>query len=134
MGCQQSTPSHVDPAFAKNAKIDGAVDATVLTQVEAKQLMSASTNSTKASSEKGSVSVNESLEVEEEMPDKIPKIDANGNLLAEEVVRRTSTSLQCTSVDIGCNKKGGKTFNMQVRNQKSSLLFWGMFFSPLVFS
>jgi hypothetical protein len=56
-----------------------------------------------------------SLEVDEEISYEIPKVDYNGNLLAEEVVRRTSTSLQTTTVTIGNTEKGGQELQVQVR-------------------
>lgn len=49
-----------------------------------------------------------SLEVDEERSDSLPKVDHNGFLVEEEIVRRTSSSLQCSSISIGSKEKGGK--------------------------
>jgi hypothetical protein len=73
------------------------------------------TTTTSVSTSPSTVVPSVSLEVDEEVTYEIPKVDHNGNLLAEEVVRRTSTSLQDTRVVIGGTGKGGKKFRLQVR-------------------
>ena len=52
-----------------------------------------------------------SLEVDEDDSYLLPKVDYNGHLLTEEIVRRTSSSLQCSSLSVG---KGEKKIELQV--------------------
>jgi len=49
-----------------------------------------------------------SLEADEEMSDHLPKLDQNGHLMPEEVVRRTSSSLSVWNIAVGNKGKGGK--------------------------
>ncbi|MGK3742413.1 MAG: hypothetical protein ACI8RD_002185 [Bacillariaceae sp.] len=53
-----------------------------------------------------------SLEVDEDDSYLLPKVDYNGHLITEEIVRRTSSSLQCSSLSVG---KEEKAFELQVR-------------------
>jgi hypothetical protein len=53
-----------------------------------------------------------SLEVDEDDSYLLPRVDYNGHLLTEEIVRRTSSSLQCSSLSVG---KEEKAFELQVR-------------------
>jgi hypothetical protein len=52
-----------------------------------------------------------SLEVDEDDSYLLPKVDYNGHLLTEEIVRRTSSSLQCSSLPV---RKGEKKIELQV--------------------
>jgi isoleucyl-tRNA synthetase len=133
MGCDQSTPLHVDPTFvAYNTKSvspsnvttsshgGGRKAASSSLHGNTKQLMSASSRSRTNASDVTTTTANNtlttsvSLEVDEEVTYSIPKVDHNGNLLAEEIVRRTSSSLQCTSLTVGSTKKGAKVVHMEV--------------------
>lgn len=55
-----------------------------------------------------------SLEVDEEPPKAPPKLNDDGKLMPEEVIRRTSSSLSVTPVVIGNKEKGGKVVQIQV--------------------
>ncbi|KAG7352698.1 protein phosphatase 2C [Nitzschia inconspicua] len=111
MGCQQSTPMMVDPTFvASNTTRKIPIEMPTQKQMS----RSGRSNTTTATSTSpGSVNPEVSLEVDEEVTYEIPKVDHNGNLLTEEIVRRTSTSLQTTSVVIGNAEKGGKTLQVE---------------------
>jgi hypothetical protein len=133
MGCEQSTPLlHVDPTFvvADNTKQknsnNGGGSAKARSPPsfhgDTKQLMSTSGRSKTTTSDgtatttaNYTLATSVSLEVDEEVTYSIPKVDHNGNLLAEEIVRRTSVSLQCTSVTVGSTKKGAKIIPIEVR-------------------
>jgi hypothetical protein len=51
-----------------------------------------------------------SVAVDEDVSYLLPKLDYNGHLLAEEIVKRTSSSVENSSLLIG---KGTKTFELQ---------------------
>lgn len=52
-----------------------------------------------------------SLAVDEDVSYLLPKLDYNGNLLTEEIVKRTSSSIQSTVLSIG---KGTNKFELKV--------------------
>ena len=56
-----------------------------------------------------------SLEVEEGSIDGNPKLNEDGSLHQEEVVRRTSSSLNESNILIGSKEKGGKEIRISVR-------------------
>jgi len=131
MGCQQSVPTDVDsffvpaksPSVAGSANISGTRKAcidqaaneksnneqsTVTTAVStATTVSTASLRTARTVNSASSVS----LGVDEDVSYLLPKVDYNGHLLTEEIVRRTSSILQCSSLSIG---KGTKTFELQV--------------------
>lgn len=123
MGCQlstSSTSSKVDPTFVtSNARKLPTSNGITLDSPQKPMSRSGrsynTTTTTSVSTSPSTVVPSVSLEVDEEVTYEIPKVDHNGNLLAEEVVRRTSTSLQDTRVVIGGTGKGGKKFRLQVR-------------------
>jgi hypothetical protein len=64
-----------------------------------------------------------SLEVDEEMTNKLPKLDHNGHLMQEEVVRRTASSLSVSNISIGNKGKGGKELQISVSAESVSQQF-----------
>ena len=56
-----------------------------------------------------------SLEVNEEISKEPPKLNVNGHLMPEEVVRRTSSSLNVSHITVGTQAKGGKEIQISVR-------------------
>ncbi len=52
-----------------------------------------------------------SVGVDEDVSYVLPKLDYNGHLLTEEIVKRTSSSVENSSLSIG---KGKKTFEIEV--------------------
>lgn len=120
MGCQQSTPMQIDPTFVNHnhasrntmSKENAATKNNKQMTRSGRSNATTTTNSTMTSPRTLVPTV--SLEVDEEVTYEIPKVDHNGNLLTEEIVRRTSTSLQNTSVFIGSTEKGGNKIRVQV--------------------
>lgn len=55
-----------------------------------------------------------SLEVDEEITDEAPKLDQNGRLMPEEIVRRTSSCLNVSNITVGSKDKGGKELQISV--------------------
>lgn len=58
-----------------------------------------------------------SLAVDEDDSYILPKVDYNGHLLKEEIVKRTSASIQSSSLSLG---RGAKQFELQVSKSKES--------------
>lgn len=122
MGCQQSTPvdSTKNDAFRESAGDDSVVKQKNGPNHHIKgigateRLMSAQMKLMAASSSSGQPTV--SLEADEEISSHMPKLRADGTLMPEEVVRRTSSSLTNSSVPIGnAQKDGGRMFQLEVR-------------------
>ena len=120
MGCQQSVPTDVDSFFvaAKSPSVVGSaingtrkacIDQAANEKFNNKQ---SSLTASTASLRTTRTASNVSLGVDEDVSYLLPKVDYNGHLLTEEIVRRTSSILQCSSLSIG---KGTKTFELQVR-------------------
>lgn len=55
-----------------------------------------------------------SLEVNEEITNQPPKLNEDGHLEPEEVVRRTSSSLSVSHITVGSQEKGGKEIQISV--------------------
>ena len=58
-----------------------------------------------------------SLDVDEEISMRAPNLNPDGTMKHEEVVRRTSSSLETSSVALGSKAKGGKVVQVKVRGQ-----------------
>ncbi len=69
---------------------------------------------TASNSSRGATSI-VSLEADEDTTNELPKLDHNGHLMPEEVVRRTSLSLSVSKVAVGTKEKGGKELRIEVR-------------------
>ena len=122
MGCQQSTPvdSSSNDAFRQSSGNGSAVKPKKDPNHHIKgigateRLMSAQMKLMAASSSSGQPTV--SLEADEEISSHMPKLKADGTLMPEEVVRRTSSSLTNSSIPIGnAQKDGGRLFQLEVR-------------------
>lgn len=115
MGCQVSVPHDEPINIGKTERRprtiigDGNVGGS-------KNLMSASNCS------KDTNSRTVSLEVDEEIANEPPKLDQNGHLMAEEVVRRTSSSLCVSTATIGSKGIGGGELQLAVSTSRSSWL------------
>ena len=127
MGCQQSLPADVissgdfpsskSPVGSNSERAVGSTGPTATPKAlntNGKQPTSisppASTISGRtARTEYSSSTV--SLGVDEDVCYLLPKVDYNGHLLTEEIVRRTSSSIQSSVLSIG---KGAKKFELQV--------------------
>lgn len=96
MGCQQSLPTDVieQIAAAKTSKLDNSESLTT----------SRCTSRTNYSSSTVSL-----VSTDEDVSYLLPKVDYNGHLLKEEIVRRTSSSIQSSSLSLG---RGAKTFEL----------------------
>jgi hypothetical protein len=112
MGCKQSTPVHsTETAFSSIGKTSRGKPRTAgIGHTE--RLMSAQIKRMQASSGSGGPTV--SLEVDEEITGQPPKLNGNGHLVPEEVARRTSSSLNVSSISVGNKDKGGKVVQVQV--------------------
>ena len=127
MGCEQSTPVTDTSYGVNNNKNDLSKSAhappkpsnrgTYHYHPSEPLSRSAQSHTTAASTSPSLAGPAVSLEVDEEECYEIPKVDHNGNLLTEEIVRRTSTGLQTTFVTIGSTEKGGKELKMEVRTK-----------------
>jgi hypothetical protein len=106
MGCQQSTP--VPLSIGKTERGKPRIAGVGHTE----RLMSAQIKRMQASSGSGGPTV--SLEVDEEITSEPPKLNFNGHLVPEEIARRTSSSLNVSSISVGNKDKGGKVVHIQV--------------------
>ena len=116
MGCQQSVPddnlkmnvgkSERQPRIGRS---DGATKQTSTTTMKrhSEVTLTASTSSRAAGS-------TVSLDVDEYITDEPPKIDSNGHLMPEEVVRRTSESISDSIIMLGDKRKHGKEVRLTV--------------------
>lgn len=123
MGCQQSMPldDTSSPTIdVKAATLGGFIAkesaAKALVVIKQQQQKSTPTMSPSASTESVKTartafsSSNVSLVVDEDVSYLLPKVDYNGHLLKEEIVKRTSSSIQSSALSIG---KGTNKFELQ---------------------
>mmetsp|Transcript_5237 Transcript_5237/g.15229 ORF Transcript_5237/g.15229 Transcript_5237/m.15229 type:complete len:506 (+) Transcript_5237:189-1706(+) len=114
MGCQQSIPSDAGSSFEEKTRIvtksglDSERNKACKTQsaVETPSDFSCSSRTAATISSTSSAS----LGVDEDESYRLPKVDCNGHLLMEEIVRRTSSSIQCSSLTVG---EGKETFELK---------------------
>jgi Rod binding domain-containing protein len=123
MGCKQSTPVKSDPMSMGKSQRGEPRTAGV---GHSERLMSAQIRRMQASTANGAPPT-VSLEVDEETTNKIPKLNNDGKLMPEEIVRRTSTSLNVTSIAIGNKDKGGKVVQVQVSRVSYLSFLFGPF-------
>jgi hypothetical protein len=121
MGCEQSTPVHGESmqigkqvggkdASKKRISGIGQTERLVSSQLKRQQQnqgMQASNTATV------------SLDVDEEITMRAPNLNPDGTMKAEEVVRRTSSSLETSSISLGNKEKGGKVVHVQVRGNQT---------------
>jgi hypothetical protein len=112
MGCQVSVPEEKSINIGKTERrprniVQKQTDYTVSNNRKQGNGMVASN-----SSRGGNSTV--SLEVDEEITNKLPNLDHNGHLMPEELVRRTSSSLSVSNISIGNKEKGGKELQISV--------------------
>jgi hypothetical protein len=119
MGCQHSTPEKklINIGKSELSKPRGVGHTERLISAELKRLQ--------ASGHRGATV---SLEADEEITDEMPKLDESGQLMGEEVVRRTSLSLNVSNITIGSKEKGGKTVQVQVSKE-----FYNVIYGPCRF-
>jgi hypothetical protein len=114
MGCAES--KSVDETFVVSKSpstvksVSGARKALIEDEQNFVHINKQSTPSTPSTVSSRTTTV--SLEVDEDDSYLLPKVDYNGHLITEEIVRRTSSSLQCSSLSVG---KEEKAFELQVR-------------------
>jgi hypothetical protein len=114
MGCAES--KSVDETFVVSKSpstvksVSGARKALIEDEQNFVHINKQSTSSTPSTVSSRTTTV--SLEVDEDDSYLLPKVDYNGHLITEEIVRRTSSSLQCSSLSVG---KEEKAFELQVR-------------------
>ena len=116
MGCQQSVPVDGNLSSGQNGS-----KTPLQTEFFDKEVSKAleSTRPTTARSSTESVATTRtafssstvSLAVDEDDSYALPKVDYNGRLLKEEIVKRTSASIQSSSLSLG---RGAKQFELQV--------------------
>ena len=118
MGCQQSTPLPQMNDPIQIGKSERGKPRTVTTAIgHTERLRSAQLKREQAKAASG-VPPTVSLEVdEEEISNRPPMLNESGNLVPEEIVRRTSSSLNVSSLMIGNEEKGGKVFQVSVRKR-----------------
>lgn len=104
MGCQQSTALVGDPSFESASLKQPAFTSGATGTAVKKQSTGLSSTELNATSF-------------EDLSDYMPRVDDNGNLMAEEIVRRTSSSLFVSSVLVGGNEKGKKPVEVKVRER-----------------
>lgn len=119
MGCQQSIPTDAGSSFDVT-KSASALQRTCINQIAVTGTFKTKTQSATGSPEASTSSLRTartvtsrsivSLEVDEDSSYLLPKLDCNGHLLVEEIVRRTSSSLHCSSITVG---EGTETFKLQ---------------------
>lgn len=117
MGCQQSVPVEGNLSSGQNGP-KAPLQAEFFEREVSKALES--TRSTTAPPSCTSVATTRtafssstvSLAVDEDDSYTLPKVDYNGRLLKEEIVKRTSASIQSSSLSLG---RGAKQFELQVR-------------------
>ena len=140
MGCKQSTPEDevhhninmavgksmrgVRPSGPNNTNNNGG-GRTITTVGATERLRSAQMKQLNAS-ESSKASTNGlatiSLEADEETSTRLPKLNANGQLMPDEVVRRTSCSLDVSQISVGTKEKeGGKVIQIQVRSGNNKI-------------
>jgi hypothetical protein len=126
MGCQQSLPTDVSSSFdfdtsktsvrPGSERAKGFIDQIAETKAFENRNQP-TTVSPAASAASGLTSrtvyssSTVSLEVDEDVSYLLPKVDYNGHLMMEEIVRRTSSSIESSALSVG---NGTKTFELQV--------------------
>lgn len=118
MGCQQSLPQATEPTKIGKTERSKPKRNSGLSVSQQRREMSGSNSSAIKSSDPHTVS----LEVDEEFSDDLPKLNELGQLMLEEVVRRTSSSLTVSRIHVGCKEKGGQEFQVSVRLVKNCQL------------
>jgi DNA invertase Pin-like site-specific DNA recombinase len=119
MGCQQSTPLHNTP-LQIGKQVGGGGDAPkkrIAGIGQTERLLSAQLKrqQQQAQMQASNTTATVSLDVDEEVSKEAPKLNPDGTMKPEEVVRRTSSSLQTSSIALGNKEKGGKVVQMQVQ-------------------
>jgi hypothetical protein len=122
MGCQQSTPVHGE-SMQIGKQVGGGRDAskqqiTSIGQTErlmSSQLKRQQQNQMQASNTTATVN----LDVDEEITMRAPNLNPDGTMKPEEVVRRTSSSIETSSIALGNKEKGGKVVHVQVRGNQT---------------
>jgi hypothetical protein len=120
MGCQQSTPVNKREAMQIGKQVgglDGSKKRTAgIGQTE--RLMSAQLKrQEQAQMQASNTTATVSLDVDEEIGTRAPNLNPDGTMKPEEVVRRTSSSLETSIITIGNKEKGGKVVQVKVRGQ-----------------
>lgn len=108
MGCDLSKPEDLPVSGGKPSSTSKPIKGIGHTE----RLMSAQLKQARANVSSGGPNT-VSLEADEEITKEMPKLDGEGKLMPEEVVRRTSSSLNVSRVKIGDKEKGGKTCEIQ---------------------
>lgn len=115
MGCEQSVPTAVgsSPAFGNiesDSKKQGMETKAFADISQSKTEYPAASSSSVRTARTVASRSTVSLGADEDVSYLLPKVDYNGHLLMEEIVRRTSSSLQCSELSLG---KLPKTFKLQ---------------------
>lgn len=117
MGCQQSMHTDVVSSFDVTKSASAFRFASETQQTCGEKIAATGTRSPPASTSslRTSRTVTStstvSLAMDEDSSYLLPKLDDNGHLSMEEIVRRTSSSLYCSSLTVG---EGTETFELQV--------------------
>lgn len=132
MGCGLSVPDQEPINIGKTERRPRTVTIGQSEKVPANKNIRKDSNGLVASnSSRGATSI-VSLEADEDIIDALPKLDPNGHLMPEEVVRRTSLSLSVSKIVVGTKDKGGKELNIDVSSlvlgnpAVDSLLFFNL--------
>lgn len=120
MGCQQSVPVEGNLSSGQNgskAPLQAEFfDREVSKALESTRPTTAPPSSTSVATTRTAFSSSTvSLAVDEDDSYTLPKVDYNGRLLTEEIVKRTSASIQSSSLSLG---RGAKQFELQVSKSK----------------
>jgi hypothetical protein len=119
MGCEQSTPVHgesmqigkqVGGKDASKKRISG------IGQTE--RLVSSQLKRQQQNQMQASNTATVSLDADEEITMRAPNLNPDGTMKAEEVVRRTSSCIETSSIALGNKEKGGKVVQVQVRGTR----------------
>jgi hypothetical protein len=114
MGCQQSMAQNAHPSFeSASSRTNGVKDKLNHSSSASRHSMIMEKRDTKFS-----MTASNATSTEEKTADAMPKVDHNGNLVAEEIVRRTSSSSHISSVTIGRNDRGRKVLGVKVRDRE----------------
>jgi FKBP-type peptidyl-prolyl cis-trans isomerase len=114
MGCQQSKP-----IGRQDGKLEIDNSKKLISGIgQTERLMSAQLKrQQQAQMQASNTTATVSLDVDEEISTKAPNLKPDGTMKPEEVVRRTSSSLETSSIALGNKEKGGKVVQVQVRGQ-----------------
>lgn len=126
MGCQQSLSTDVSSSFdfatstssvrPGSERAKGFIDQTAAAKAsnnrkQPKEISPATSAASGLTSRTVYSSSTVSLEVDEDVSYLLPKVNYNGHLLMEEIVRRTSSSIESSALSVG---NGTQTFELQV--------------------